>query len=248
MEYSKKVLILEKEICERVYQVCKKIHSLKNSYSDFRPEISSEMREKEKAKAIDIFQSDLELTLKDVDKLGNTITKSISSKKKPHITAGDGTGSIEFNSALMFVNSLPEAWQEILKDSFNDGRYDFCFSVLNLMDKKEPRTKHIAESLEKDFEKSLGIEGERQDLKMINDIKAKSDKLLNYSFPDSDILWNSFGGDDLLIIKEIDENFYEKLRAEKYPDSNENGKAGFFADVGREQFEARGWVDVMEGP
>jgi hypothetical protein len=178
MEYSKKVLDLEKELCGRVLGVCKKIHSLLNStsYNNYKPEVSAEIKEAEKLKILDIFQSDVELTLKDVNKLSDTITNSITSKKKPLNSSGSGAGAVEFNSALMFTNDLPVEWQELLKITFNDKRYDFVFSVLDLVrvNKKEPQYKIIVEKLERDYEKSLDIEQGKFDLKMINDIKAKS--------------------------------------------------------------------------
>lgn len=250
MEYSKKVLALEMELCGLVLEVCKKIHSLKNSFSDFKPEISLKMKERNKLKILDIFFSDVEMSvLADANKLSDTIGNSITSKKKPLISTANGVGATEFNSALIFVNSLPGEWQELLKIAFNDKRFDFVFSVLDLIkvNKKEPQHKYIVEKLERDFEKSLNIEEDNHNLNMVNSIQKKSKELMSYEFPVNNLLWDSVSGEDLLIIKEIDENFYQELRREKYPlSSTENGKAGFFAEVCKDKFKERGWENVME--
>jgi len=243
MQYSKKVTDLESELCTRLLGVCKKIYNLRNSYKDFLPEVSRDMKEKEKAKILDIFGSDVTLTLQDANKKYEGILKSISSKKKPHITAGDASGAVEFNSALMFVNSLPEAWQEILKVAFNDKRYDFVFSVLDLIrvNKKEPQYKIIVEKLERDYEKSLGIESEKNDLIMLKTIRKKSEELMSYDFDIDKTTWDNLKSEDVMIIKEFDGKLYEQLREEKYPlNRNENGKAGYATESYRGQFEERG--------
>jgi hypothetical protein len=122
----------------------------------------------------------------------------------------------ENTNALLFVSHLPGNYVNVLDMALSLGRYDFFFTVSELLN---PDALTIEfEELYKKAEKELGIAEKKETIKELKELRKDGEELnTRLSSYRNNLYWEVTGLSNLMVIETVDKDLYNKLYKAKYP-------------------------------